>query len=235
MFVLNRNRTLAEWDLATRECLASPMLNSKANDGIAETQSFDRTVSRLGVTGIITAGCYDLRANKPLWEQVDLKNRGNCIAELSPDGALFALARRSWMVRILDAASGKVLRTIDGYEGTVTALAFSPDSKTLVAATSGDTLYWWDMASGVLRKRLAYPMQPQAMMAISADGRWLAVASKFTREREYTVGVFAFDTGDLRWEVRAKSEGYANALALSPDGRVLLVGAPLRIDTWHLE
>lgn len=235
LFVLDRDRTLTEWDLVTREHVAPPKLTPKTRGGEAETHSFDRTISRLGVTGSATTGCYDLRTNKQLWEQHDFKNRGDCIAELSPDGALFAVARRSLMVRILDGTSGKLLREISDYEGSVTAMAFSPDGKTLVATTNGDTLNWWDVATGALRKRLAYPMQPQARMATTADGQWLAVASKFTRDREYTVGVFAFETGELRWEVRAKSENYASALALSPDGRVLLVSASGRIDAWHLE
>jgi WD40 repeat protein len=75
---------------------------------------------------------------------------------VSPDGTLVATAvddPGDPAIRLLDAATGRVLAVLRGHTGLVTALAFSPDGKTLASASHDTTVLLWD----VPRARLLGP------------------------------------------------------------------------------
>ncbi len=62
----------------------------------------------------------------------------------------------------------------------VTALAFSPDGKTLAAARNDGTIQLWVVASGKVRRSLAGHQGPIHQLVFSADGKWLASAGADT-------------------------------------------------------
>jgi len=97
-----------------------------------------------------------------------------------PDGKLLAVARYK-QVDLIDAASGKVLRSLEGHAGEVRALAFSPDGRLLAAAgglagRSGEVRLW-DVASKELAKTLQGHTDSIYAIDFSADGKWLATSS----------------------------------------------------------
>ncbi len=73
----------------------------------------------------------------------------------SPDGKTIAAGGMDRMVRILDAADGKLLHELPIYKAddqtpVVASVAFSPDGKTLaIAGLQSKPVTFWDMASGV--------------------------------------------------------------------------------------
>src|SRR5262249_9513872 len=68
----------------------------------------------------------------------------------SPDGKTAAAGGHE-ETRVIDLASGKVLRELKGQAGVTQHLAFSADGKTLVTASSAGSLRWWDIATGQKR------------------------------------------------------------------------------------
>ena len=48
----------------------------------------------------------------------------------TPDGKTLASGSRDQTVKVWDAASGRLLRTLEGHTNDVTAVAFAPDGKT---------------------------------------------------------------------------------------------------------
>jgi WD40 repeat protein len=137
-----------------------------------------------------------------------------------PDGsALVGVA--SLNVRLYDPATGKLLRSFAPAPHAGGDLAVSPDGKRVACSGGGSGAHapaLWDVASG---KFLGGEGHLQAVrgLAFTADGEALFSASSTT---EYALRVWAPAAGkELR---RVEGLSGANALALSPDGRLLAVG-----------
>jgi RNA polymerase sigma factor (sigma-70 family) len=71
---------------------------------------------------------------------------------LSPDGRLLAVAVtedggfEQNVLQLWEMATGKLRRTLKGHAGEVNGCAFSPDSRTVLTASSDTTILVWDLA-----------------------------------------------------------------------------------------
>ena len=102
-------------------------------------------------------------------------------AAFSTDGKTLAVAGDKGNVKLLDAITGKVVRTLDWPHPHPDFITFSSDDKQLALTDSGDDrrdVAVWDLASGKLRhafERLSgWGVNG---LAFSPDGRLLAVAA----------------------------------------------------------
>jgi WD40 repeat protein len=140
----------------------------------------------------------------------------------SPDGHLVAFGATAWhKVLIWDVASGKQQRVFLPLQGTIYAVAFAPDGKTLAAATDAEglpRLTLWDIASGKKRVSFARALAGE-FLAFSADGKVLASGAD-----AQPIQVWDTMTGQ---ELRSLTQEVSlSDLALSPDGKWLAsVGA----------
>ena len=151
-------------------------------------------------------------------EQVAKFPDGGTHANFSPDGKLLALAGRNDGVRIWDIGSRHevgVLRKAD----QVRYLAFSPDSRNLVASYWGGDLCVWDVASQRIRASLAGHALRVLRVAFSPDGHTMASASS-----DQTVRLWDLAT----WKTGLVLHGHGNEIftvAFTPDGRTLVTGS----------
>ncbi len=153
----------------------------------------------------------------------------------SPDGQLLAAASTDNTVKLWDAASGGLVRTLGepciAYHepnlrdsASTFCVAFSPDGKTVAAG--GDywpdfnmsehwgTLRIWDVATGSLLHGLRCPDQVNSIV-FSPDGKALASAG-----RDGNVALWEVSTG-RRVRTAGSHGDRLNCVAFSPDGSLL--------------
>ena len=103
---------------------------------------------------------------------------GQCLS-FRPDGRLLAAAGGVNTVRVWDAATGKLVRSLAGHDAAVESVWFSPDGKQLLSCDKEGTTKAWDSESG---KRVSLPISfPPCngkALAMSTSGRWLAFGGK---------------------------------------------------------
>jgi hypothetical protein len=182
-----------------------------------------------------------------LWELGNKKEKttfpGNGPLAFSPGGKALALVggkvSERPSIRLWDVAAGKVTATLGGYKGTISAVAFSPDGKTLGSVSSPyktggpvSEVKLWDVATA--KEEASFEARDEELTgaAFSRDFKRLALA---TRE-SFLDAVLLWDLPGRRQRALAEIRGWnvRTHLAFSPDGKVLAVGAARGISVWDV-
>lgn len=118
---------------------------------------------------------WSLQTGKSLWKKEDVPQPR--ALEFSPDGTLLACAHYGGEIRLWEAATGKLLRTLTGHDRTCAALDFSTDGKLLVSA--GDsTVRFWDVAQGKQLTAVKTEETRFYAVSLSPDGKLAAWSGK---------------------------------------------------------
>ena len=120
---------------------------------------------------------------------------------------------------IIDVVSGKKLRRIR-HAMDLTAVAFSPDGRTLFAGSTDGRLHAWSLPDGRWLRSFDWGQGIVQTLSLSPDGRLLAGAGMGSG---VTAKVWDAASGQLRQSLGSSNPG-VNQIAFSPDGRFLAVG-----------
>jgi WD40 repeat protein len=140
----------------------------------------------------------------------------------SPDGRNMAggSLKQPSDVLVLDAATGKEVRSLHGHTMQIASVAYAPDGKHLASLSMDNTVRVWDIEKGVALHTLQVGGKPIG----GADGRGVAYSPDGKRiaagARRETVKVWDAATGKELHDFHDS----ASSVAFSPDGRRLAWG-----------
>jgi RNA polymerase sigma factor (sigma-70 family) len=139
------------------------------------------------------------------------------LVQLSPDGK--TLACSVWGgkdIQLWSAQTGEKLRSLAISEEYISHMAFSSDSKTLVAGGSAQILQLWDVSSGKSLATAEGLGRSVEAVTFSPDSKRLAASSRNA--------VLVWDIGTSKLSVSLEDATQICSLAYSPDGKVLAGG-----------
>jgi WD40 repeat protein len=155
-------------------------------------------------------------------EPQTLKGHGLYITSLSfsPDETLLASASDDKTARVWNTATGVQQDILTGPGGQVSGVAFSPDGKT-VAAASWDNLIrlWMPGANKEVRTVSGHASQVHEVV-FDPEGKTLISSSYDGSVRVWNP---TFGAQNRLWQIGPPGQGFAQRLALSPEGRYLAV------------
>lgn len=154
-------------------------------------------------------GLYDLATGRQLW-RTPVSNLafafspGSHILLTSGSMPVNNTKEEFWEeIRLWEVATGSQVRSFGRQAEPYTAMALSPDGRTLATGSSSGLIRLWDLATGRPRRRLRGHEWGVSSLAFSTDGRLLVSAS--------------FDHTALVWELMdSQSENRLASRPLSP-------------------
>jgi WD40 repeat protein/serine/threonine protein kinase len=136
----------------------------------------------------------------------------------SPDGDTLA-ATGSRVVKLWNASSGELVRTITGFDSALNAIAFDPGGSRLAGGGADRSVRIWDTKSGQEVGRLSGHSGPIQSIAFSPDGTRIVTGS-----RDKTVRMWDASSGQSL-AVFAGHSWTVTSVAFSPDGRHVASGS----------
>lgn len=179
---------------------------------------------RLAAT-TLRGGVEVWKTNPPelLWNQ---QNYSIPFVAVRPDGQAVAGSTTGNLVRLYDAATGKVIESMQAQEGLVQALAFHPGGK-LLAAGHGDpaTLRLWDTAEFAPVGTHYFRQGVTTALAFEPRGDFLVLGTT-----NGTIHVLDAFSGQERWALASQSYSFLVTREPSGNGRMQITrsGAVLR-------
>lgn len=150
---------------------------------------------------------------------------------LTPDGQTIAAGYVD-EIRLLDADTGRLLKTLQGHTGPIGSLVFSKDGQTLASACNDGNVKLWDVETGDLKSTYAEHVSfvANGLVKFSSSGNQLASASS-----DGTVKLWPFSDDDPK-ELLTQHADRVESVAFNPDNTHLIsASADQTIQVWDLK
>jgi WD40 repeat protein len=145
----------------------------------------------------------------------------------SPDGQYLASAAADKFVKVLDVASGKVVKVFEGHTHHVLGVSWKRDGRTLASAGADNVIKIWDFLTGERKKTIeGFGKEVTSISFVGITGQALACSGD---EQVRTIN----ENGD---KIRSfeGATNFLNSASITPDGQLLIAGghdSVLRV--WH--
>jgi WD40 repeat protein/Arc/MetJ family transcription regulator len=194
----------------------------KLYGGYARTIAFGPDARILATGCLCTAELWDTATGDQLFCTTVEAGQETWRTALSPDGKTLAAGNRGGgAVRLYDVGSRKEVGVLQGHADGITALAFSPDGRALASGSVDKVIKLWDLGMRRELFTLTGHAGEVGSVVFSPDRRLLASADK---SRARLIGLWDVATGRLLRPFQGAAGLSEDAIAFSPDGRMLASG-----------
>ena len=229
---------------STRAAIAenpSPQLIAQSSQGqmmVSELKGFKGTIISLalspdGKTLLVAGGdgsvsAVNLSNQQPEYSaNFNLNDFSNLV--ISPNGKVFAAAQKK-DIGVFGLNNGESQMTLQGHVGKVSALAISPDSKTLVSTSGEDrTIRVWNLENGNLIQTIGEEVGPVTEVTFSPDGQYFVTGS---------VGDYRYikfwDTATLKLLKTYPQQPNIYGLGITPDNKKLAAAVKNYVKVWDI-
>ena len=203
----SNNDTFRFWDIATRKEIRTLTVEPSW-----QRMSFSSDMRTLAIA--------NHKEPIRLWD-VDTKTQTKTIKreDLFPSFLVFNPAGNllanydDGAIRIWDVNTGGQKKKLKGHKDAVSAVAFSPDNRTIVSASLDNTLRFWDIDTGKVRKTIAGFGGYFRDVSLSADGKTLMSMGVGSSN----IHLWNPNTGQHEKSFIGHKDGYSNAV-INRDG-----------------
>lgn len=206
------------WDVTSNRTITPGWLTSMLTAAFSSGSDELVTVSRSGQISIWET--KTLRVEGPLQPRLASEEEsGRWLAAISPDGKwIAALNEKNKNVELFERTNLRVrIRDLQGHNGQIKSLEFSPDSKWLLTASADKTARIWPLERAGPSKVLGGGHSAGlAAASFSRDGNWVVTGGV-----DNTLRVWDATTTKQLAVLRRHSEG-VNSVEFSPDGKWIL-------------
>ncbi|CAE7176380.1 HET-E1 [Symbiodinium necroappetens] len=137
----------------------------------------------------------------------------------SPDGGTLASGTGDQLVRLWDAVTGRLLRSLPGHTDLVYSVAYSPDGTHILSGSNDKTIRVWDAVNGTCLQTLTGHNDSVNSVGYSPDGTHILSGSY-----DETVKVWDAVTGTCLQTLTGHTDP-VKSVAYSPDGTHILSGS----------
>ncbi|MGP1414934.1 MAG: eIF2A-related protein [Treponema sp.] len=137
----------------------------------------------------------------------------------SPDGKYIASGSSDGTIKIWEAETGRLLRTLTGHADDIYSVSYSPDGAYLASGSNDKTIRIWEVKTGACIKTLTGHTSYVRSVTYSPDGAYLASGSW-----DETVKIWEIATGECIKTLSGHTDD-VGSVAYSPDGAYLASGS----------
>ncbi|WRH67182.1 MAG: WD40 repeat domain-containing protein [Planktothrix sp. GU0601_MAG3] len=147
---------------------------------------------------------------------------------ITPDGKTLISGGYGGLIKIWDAKTGQLQKTLNAHVDAIESLAISPDGNLIISASWDNEIKLWNPKTGQLINTLKGHSDDIKTIAISPDGKLLASGSTDKK-------ICLWNLSDGKLIKTLDNKDWVKSIAFSPDSQVLAAGGENgNIKIWSL-